>query len=262
MALPSSIQQIAGMIAVDRWVSRDELEAMMAYRDSRLLWHVLGKSSLTRAERYAMHQVLGHARDPLDNLRMLFDTYRAIDPANQQMVADLMTYLPDQILPMTDRATMARSVEGRVPFLDVPLVEFAFSVSGRTKMGCPRSAKRLLKKAIADLVPEMIVKRTKVGMTSPFPRLIANERAFVRSVLLQPNSYIRTLFPHETIDSLLATEDKAYRNFRLLYGLLLLEVWQAKFIQQRDYSKPERTSMRREWLLDRTVAVESSAALS
>jgi len=239
MVLPRFLQQFLGACGVKRRIGTEEIEAMMAYPDSRLLWHSLGKSNLTRAEQGELRRVIGESRDPATNLGTLFEQYRHLDPLNQQMLVDLRTYLPDQILPMIDRATMAYSIEGRVPFLDVPMVEFAFSISGRTKMGRPLSAKRLLKRAIAQWVPESILDRKKVGMPSPFPRLIARERmGLVRALLLASDSYVRSLFSANWIESLIATEAHAVRSFRVLYSLLILEVWHRRFIHEKDYSHP------------------------
>jgi asparagine synthase (glutamine-hydrolysing) len=239
MSLPSALQRALGEVGLKRWLGEEEFESMVAYRDSRLLWHAAGKSSLTRNEQQALRRVLGDSREPTTNLASIFAKYRAVDPLNQQMLADLHTYLPDQILPMMDRATMACSIEGRVPFLDVPTVEFAFSVTGRAKMGRPLSPKRLLKQAIAPWVPESIVDRQKVGMPSPFPHLIARERmGLVQALLLDRDSYVRGLFPDGWIQSLIATEAQAVRSVRILYSLLILEVWHRRFIRERDYSRP------------------------
>jgi asparagine synthase (glutamine-hydrolysing) len=242
MLAPRLLQQFVAVAGADRWLGSEELEAMIAYRDSRLLWHSIGKSNLTRAAQRELRQTLVESRDPLANLRALFEEYRCVDPLNQQMLVDLRTYLPDQILPMVDRATMASSVEGRVPFLDVPTVEFAFSISGRAKMGFPLVAKRLLKKAIEPWIPKSIIERKKIGMPSPFPLLIARERmGLVRALLLGRESYVRSLFSANWIESLIATDDEAARNFRVLYSLLILEVWYRRFIRDRDYSRPTQT---------------------
>jgi asparagine synthase (glutamine-hydrolysing) len=241
VALPRALQQLAAG-GFERWLDRDELEALIAYRDSRLLWHTLRNSNLKSADQDRVRQAVAESRDPSANLAALFDRYRASDALNQQMLADLHTYLPDQVLPMLDRATMAHSVEGRVPFLDVPLVEFAFSISGRTKMGRPVSPKRLLKKAIAPMVPESILRRRKVGMPSPFPTLIARERdGIVRALLLAPDSYVRTLFDGNWLASLIATDEQAARNFRVLYCLLILEAWHRRFIREKEYTRPSQT---------------------
>lgn len=237
MSLPGPLKQLAAS-GMKRWVNAELMEAMVSYQDSRLLWHLSGKSTLSRAEQQKLKRNLSESRDPAANLRLLFEQYRDVDPLNQQMLADLRTYLPDQILPMVDRATMACSIEGRVPFLDVPLVEFAFSISGRGKMGWPLVAKRLLKKSVENRVPASILKRKKIGMPSPFPRMIAQERQVIRRLLLGSESYVPSLFGPEWINSLLATEENAFRNYTVLYSLLILEVWHRRFIKDRDYKRP------------------------
>src|SRR6185295_11342948 len=95
------------------------------------------------------------------NFQSLFDRYRSYDPANQQMIVDFHTYLPEQILTMMDRSTMAASIEGRVPFLDPALVSFAFSLSGEMKIGLPADGKRVLKRAISKDVSQSVLTRKK-----------------------------------------------------------------------------------------------------
>ncbi len=76
---------------------------------------------------------------------------------------DFLTYLPDDILTKVDRTTMAHSLEARVPLLDNRLVSTAFAIpaSGRG------SNKRLLKRAMAGLIPDEILGREKTGFSVP-----------------------------------------------------------------------------------------------
>src|SRR6185312_12979583 len=106
------------------------------------------------------------------------------DPANQQMLVDFHTYLPEQILTMMDRATMAASIEGRVPFLDPTLVEFAFSLSGSMKIGSPPDGKRILKRAISRDVSQSMLQRKKAGMPSPFVTFLVQHLDALRGILL------------------------------------------------------------------------------
>ena len=56
------------------------------------------------------------------------------DLVNRQLYADLQVYLADDILVKVDRMSMATSLETRAPFLDVSVMEFAFSLPGRFKI--------------------------------------------------------------------------------------------------------------------------------
>lgn len=98
--------------------------------------------------------------------RRLFERYPGADYVNQRMFVDAQTYLPDQILSLTDRMSMARSLEARAPFLDYRLIELVTGLPGAWKV---RGAdwKILLKEAMGDLVPSSILQRPKWGFASP-----------------------------------------------------------------------------------------------
>ena len=82
---------------------------------------------------------------------------------------ELMFRLPELLLMRVDKMTMAASVEGRVPFLDHRLVEFAFRVPGSLKVK-DGVAKYILKQAVKDLLPREIIHRPKVGFHVPVTR--------------------------------------------------------------------------------------------
>lgn len=79
---------------------------------------------------------------------------------------DLKTYLPGDILTKVDRASMAVSLETRVPFLSRKLVEFSFSLSEADRL--PNGIlKGLLKKAYEKEIGSDILYRKKMGFTMP-----------------------------------------------------------------------------------------------
>src|SRR5438034_4870470 len=82
------------------------------------------------------------------------------------LALDLTGYLTDDLLPKLDRASMAASLEGRAPFLDHRLVEFACRLPVELKVR-GLATKRVLRKAVADLVPPPIRRRVKRGLTVP-----------------------------------------------------------------------------------------------
>jgi asparagine synthase (glutamine-hydrolysing) len=239
ITLPPQMKKLLYRLGASGWIEPRGLEAMLDYPKTRLPWHFWAMCNLSQSGLDLVRLLHPESRDPRATMRQAFDRYRHLDGASQQMLADLHTYLPDQVLPMMDRATMACSIEGRVPFLDVPLVEFAFSLDGATKLGTPVMIKRLLKQAISSWVPDSIIRRKKIGMPSPFRELIAREHAgLVRAVLLAPDSYVRSVLPARWIESMLASHRRATESFRVLYALLILEVWHKLFIRERAYSRP------------------------
>lgn len=90
----------------------------------------------------------------------------AIDDVHQMMHADVLAYLPQDILVKTDRASMAHSLEVRSPFLDHRLVELAMSVAGTTHVRHLRG-KQLLRKGCAETIPGWVWRRRKQGFAVP-----------------------------------------------------------------------------------------------
>jgi asparagine synthase (glutamine-hydrolysing) len=84
----------------------------------------------------------------------------------RQLYADLRGYLADDILVKVDRASMATSLEVRVPFLDHEVVELAMAIPDRWKLRAGRS-KWILKRAFADVLPASTLDREKQGFSMP-----------------------------------------------------------------------------------------------
>jgi asparagine synthase (glutamine-hydrolysing) len=169
--------------------------------------------------------------DEADPLSVLDRAWRAApkrDAVTRAMIADLLTYLPGDLLHKVDMASMAHSLECRGPFLDHRVVELALEMppSRKIRLQGGRS-KVVLKEAFADLLPPKIRTRPKMGFGVPIDRWFRGElRDELRAVLLDPIALKRALFRPEAIGSLLdehasGLRDHAYR----LWSLLMLELW-------------------------------------
>src|SRR5262245_15550773 len=136
---------------------------------------------------------------------------------------DLTGYLPDDLLVKLDRACMAASLEGRAPFLDHHLVEFACRLPIDLKIRGVVT-KRVLRSAVADLVPPSIRRRVKRGLSVPLASWLAGPlHAFARDTL-------EALDPHlvrpEAVRSLLDEHVERRRdNRRELWALIVLQLW-------------------------------------
>jgi len=87
---------------------------------------------------------------------------------------ELSTYLRNTLLMDADCMSMAHALEVRTPFLDHLLVEKMFQIPAHTKIGRDYP-KRLLVKAMADMLPESVYKRPKMGFTLPFDNWLKSE---------------------------------------------------------------------------------------
>ena len=97
--------------------------------------------------------------DPSQWVTTLGDTER-------MMYMDLVNYLPEDIMTKLDRASMAASLEGRVPFLDYRLVEFAWRLPLDFKIH-EDQGKRILRSVLARYVPRDLFERPKMGFNMP-----------------------------------------------------------------------------------------------
>ena len=135
--------------------------------------------------------------------------------------ADLVTYLPEDLLTLLDRTTMAASVEGRVPFLDHRLVSAALAVPPSVR--APGGRQKGLERAMAaPFLPDGVLSAPKRGFASPVPAwLSAGLTPLARRILCRPASLARGWWTAEGIGRLLA--DARTHAFRL-YALLMLEL--------------------------------------
>jgi asparagine synthase (glutamine-hydrolysing) len=91
-----------------------------------------------------------------------------LDPWSRQQYADLMTYLPDDLLTKVDRASMRVGLEVRPPLLDHRFVEWAAGVPARIRVR--GGLKSLFKSALAEILPPEILDRKKQGFSIPTER--------------------------------------------------------------------------------------------
>lgn len=105
--------------------------------------------------------------DPFARYRECQSYFTCQDIGNQMSLVDMMIELPDIFLEKVDRATMAASLEVRVPFLDNDLVEYIVRIPGRSKIPWGKK-KWLLKKSLEGIVPNDILYGPKTGFSVPF----------------------------------------------------------------------------------------------
>ena len=147
------------------------------------------------------------------------------------LLADTMTYLPNDLLVKVDIATMAVSLEARSPFLDHHLIEFAASLPAEFKLR-GRTTKHLLKRALADLLPADILTRRKMGFGVPVGEWLRGEmQSFMRETLLSEKASRRNLFKPDAVARLVEDHTTGRRDHAArLWTLIMLELWFNRFI--------------------------------
>jgi asparagine synthase (glutamine-hydrolysing) len=155
-----------------------------------------------------------------------FADAQTTDVLRQLMDVDLATQLPDDLLLLTDKMSMAVSLECRVPLLDQRLVELAAGMPGHLKVR-GGELKYILKRALEGVLPPAILHREKRGFGAPMGawlraelapvlRDVLSRESIVRRGLFDPAAVERTIREHE--------QQRADRTDHLL-SLINLEIW-------------------------------------
>ena len=160
-------------------------------------------------------------------------------PTEAAANADISLYLPDDLLVKMDIASMSHSLEVRSPFLDHQIVEFGASLPLSLKLR-GRTLKYLVRKAFARELPPQIVTRPKMGFGVPLGHWFRNDlRELAHDVLLDRRACERGyLHPSEVrryLDEHMS--GRAHHDHRL-WALLMLELWNRAFIDQRSPVNP------------------------
>jgi asparagine synthase (glutamine-hydrolysing) len=144
---------------------------------------------------------------------------------------DFKTYLVDDILTKVDRASMANSLEVRVPILDHEFVELVANIPSNLKLN-GHTSKYIFKKAAGRLLPDEILKRRKMGFSIPIGEWLKGElKPLLYDTILSKEFGERGLFDTKYIQRLCKQHTSGLRNFaQPLWTLLSLELWARRFL--------------------------------
>ena len=173
------------------------------------------------------------AFDPVDLLRARFEETGEADLLARLQDVDLGTYLVDDLLVKTDRASMAHSLEARVPFLDSMVTNFALSLPTRHKVRGLRK-KVLLRKAAEPLVPAELLRRRKRGFSIPAAAWLRGElEPFARETLSTDTLRRQGFFRPEVVTRLLDDHVAGREDLsRQLWGLLAFTLWHERHVER------------------------------
>lgn len=153
------------------------------------------------------------------------------DVLNKALYTDTLTYLPGDLLQLTDRMSMLNSIEARAPFVDHELVELMGRVPPGLKMR-GLTKKYLLKKAFEGLLPREILHRRKRGFTVPMTVWFRDElNPYVRKVLSRGRIEKVGLFNWPYVNRLIEehTHNRENHHSRL-WALMMFMLWHERYI--------------------------------
>jgi asparagine synthase (glutamine-hydrolysing) len=152
-------------------------------------------------------------------------------PLETTLYLDSQLALVDDMLHYFDRASMAQSLEVRVPFLDHVLVEFCARMPAQYKVRGLRT-KHVLKEAARDLLPASVIDKRKIGFfhdsLDAWFRRQADDA--VAKYLLAPDARYRDLMDGSAVEALVRRQQKAGGHAYLALSILMLEVWLRSFL--------------------------------
>jgi asparagine synthase (glutamine-hydrolysing) len=171
--------------------------------------------------------------DPVNVLRARFAETEGAELLARLQDVDLGTYLVDDLLVKTDRASMAHSLEARVPYLDPLVAGLAQALPTKLKVSGLRK-KRLLRKAAEPLLPRRIVYGRKRGFSIPAAAWLRGElEPFARDVLsaetLKRQAFFRPVVVTDLIDRHVAGKEDLSRQ---LWGLLAFTLWYERHVER------------------------------
>ncbi len=155
------------------------------------------------------------------------------DPLPATLYVDAQLGLVDDMLHYFDRASMAHSLEVRVPFLDHELVEFCARIPAELKVRRFRSTKHILREAVRGLVPDWVIDKPKVGFFHGAVTgwMDGHAKRAVEMYLLQPNARYAEFLDPAAVRTLAARAEAGRpAETNVLLSVLMLEIWLSTYL--------------------------------
>jgi asparagine synthase (glutamine-hydrolysing) len=220
--LPVSVQGRG--LRYSRWAKRfltfAELPEEPRFRRSYTLYDPDDLASLVSPE------LAGHVDQVINEHSEVYHDNSLRDEVNRMCLADARMFLPGLNLAYTDRASMAASVEVRVPFVDPVVAQAAFAIEGSAKIR-RRQGKVALKQAAESWLPREIVYRPKASFSVPLRAWVRGDlQELIRDVLVGGELVESGVIRRAPLSRLIQ-EDQAGRedHSKQIWQLLTLELW-------------------------------------
>jgi len=242
--LPARLRRFVG--AASRWLPEprdgtlgvDRLKRFLTTGNGSIPDRFLGlMSRLSNDERLALYtpSLRAHisGRAATNRFREVFAAQANVSGLAAGLYMDYTTFLPDDILALSDRLSMAHSLEIRVPLVDHVLVEALFPIPQRVKIGPRWQSKRLLRRALRPRLPAAHFRAPKRGFVGPTAAWLRNE---LRPLLIDELSSDRQrrlgYFDPSAVQTVLQEHLSGRQNQeRILLALLCFSTWHRLYLE-------------------------------
>lgn len=172
-----------------------------------------------------------------EKLIAIMNDGKAKNLIDKKLHVDVQTYLSGDLLPKIDRTTMAFGLEGRSPFLDQNLMQWAAKLPENIKFK-DNILKYFLKESLRGILPDEILFRQKHGFSVPLGKWFSNElNDFAKDILLSEKFRSRGIFNTKYVENLLKWHSKSgMSHHHRIWALLCFEIWCRTFLDN-DFSK-------------------------
>jgi asparagine synthase (glutamine-hydrolysing) len=238
--MPAPLRKILSMGAAHlpdrapgkRFLRHIALPAHQRYVDGEAMFQQPFKARLVGPELKSQLAARGISGDDPYGDREAIMEHAPGDLTRRMLYLDTLTYLPLDILTKVDRMTMAHSLEARPPLLDHTLVERVFAMPSALKLAPDGTQKHIFKRAVADLLPDDILKRPKRGFGVPIVK-------WLRGALREPALELlgdrrmreRGWLDPRAVSTIVDEHMSGRRDHALsIWSLMTLELWARRFI--------------------------------
>ena len=152
-----------------------------------------------------------------------------IDSVDAALLADINTYLPDDLLTKFDIATMAYGLEARSPLLDHTFMELAAKIPSNLKLKRFQN-KYIFKKALLSLLPKEVLYRKKQGFEIPINKWLAGPLEEYAKSIIFDGKISKHLFNKAEINNVFQKNEIMPGQGRKIWALMNLELWHKKFL--------------------------------
>ena len=216
----------------------DRLKRFLRSDDGPVADRFLGMiSRLVTGERLALYAPNLRARisggAATERFRDLFSAQASLTGLAAGLYLDYTTFLPDDVLALSDRLAMAHSLEVRVPFVDHVLVEAVFPIPQSVKIGSRWQTKRLLRRALQPRLPAPHFRAPKRGFVGPTSAWLRHELRDMLTDELSPERQRRLgYFDPRMVETLLHEHRTGRQNREgILWALLCFSTWHRLYVE-------------------------------